>query len=428
MTKRSIIKRTTIAAIALLAAAAIAYAFMPRPIEVDLATVRTAPLRVTVDEEGRTRIRERYIVSSPITGRLRRITLDPGDPVRANVTTLAVIEPTDPSLLDARALAEARARVRAAEAAVRQAQARLDAVRTEYDLAESERVRLEDAFGDGAANRAEIERARADALRLYEDSRAAQSGLEIAHHELEIARSAMLLTQQDPDNTETSRMTLTSPIDGVVLGVHQESVAVVTPGTPLLEIGDPSDLEIVADVLSADAVGIHPGQRVIIERWGGDHDLQGVVRLVEPSAFTKISALGIEEQRVNVIINITSPPDQRPTLGDGFRVETRIVTRERENILQAPSSALFRTGDDWAAYIAIDGRARLRIVETGMHNSTSTQILSGLDEGDQVVLYPSDRISHAARVRSRTDDHSPDVPAPRAPNTKETAGAHDTKP
>lgn len=424
-------------AIGLLVVAALIWAFLPRPIPVDVAPVVTAPLRVTVDEEGRTRIKERYIVSAPLTGRLLRIDLDPGDPVVAGETVLATIEPLDPSLLDPRARAEAQLRVRAAEAALRRADPQVAAAVAALEFAQSELRRTREAASRGAATEDELEEAILLERTRTEELRAAQFAQEIARYELQLARAALLQTERAPDNGdaeddeaangeagggdaedggsgvdpstdpealagELPRFEITSPITGRVLRVPQESAAVVTPGTPLIELGDPRDLEIEVDVLSRDAVRINPGDRVLLEHWGGDHPIEGVVRLVEPSGFTKISALGVEEQRVNAIIDFAGDPP--PTLGDAFRVEARIVVWEAPDVLQVPNGALFRSGGEWAVYAIADGRATLRTIRIGQRNELATQILEGLSEGDAVILHPSDQIAPGVRVTPRPDE------------------------
>lgn len=391
----------TAAALVVAMIAAVLFAIRPAPVQVESAEVKVGVMRVGVDEEGRTRIRERYIVSSPLEGRLRRITLDPGDQVVSDESTIAVIEPTDPSLLDARALAEAQARVRAAEAAVRRTEANLDGAQAAFEFAQTNLRRVSDAYENAAANERELEEARLLFRTSREDERAAEFAMEIAQFELEQAQSALLWTSADDGAPEDS-LVIRSPITGEVLRVFQESVAVVTPGTDLVELGDRSDLEIVIDVLSNDAVKINPGDRVIINHWGGEEALEAVVRLVEPSAFTKISALGIEEQRVNVIADFVSSPEARASLGDGYRIEASIVIWEQDDVLYAPSSALFRDGDRWAAFVIDDGRARLRHVSIGRRNARSTEIGQGLQSGEWVILHPSDRINDGARVSKRS--------------------------
>lgn len=381
--------------------AAVIYTLRPKPIEVDAGIARIGSMQVSVDEEGKTRIRDRYVVSSPLTGRLRRITLDPGDTLIAQQTVLAVIEPTNPDLLDARSLAEAEARARAAEAAVRQSEATLKSASATSDYAENELARITNAFQQGAANQHELDAARTDHRTATEAYRAAEYGREISLYELEVARSALLFAKGEQGEDAQAQMRLASPIDGVVLRVLQESDAVVNPGTPLIEVGNPLDLEIVIEVLSTDAVGITPGDRVVIDHWGGNDPLEARVRLVEPSAFTKVSSLGIEEQRVNVIADFVTPETERSTLGDGYRVEAAIVVWEEPSVLHIPTSALFRSDDQWAVFRIIDDTARLTPIKPGKQNGQFTQIASGLSEHDLVVLHPSDRIADGVGVQIR---------------------------
>lgn len=381
---------------------ALVFAFIPQPVRVDVAEVVRGPMVVTVDDDGRTRIREKYVVSAPLAGQIQRIRLRAGDEVRGGTTLLTTLAPADPALLDARAIAENEARVRRAEAAVSQAGPVREQARVQYDFAENEVTRIRSAFDRGAATAHELESAIVQQRTAMEAFNAAHFAMEIARFELELARAALLRTS--PEATEAQRvehLEITAPIDGRVLQVFQESMAVVMPGTPLVEIGDPTDLEIEIDVLSSDAVRIAPGARVYIEHWGGSHVLEGRVRLVEPRGFTHISALGVEEQRVNVIVDFTAPAEDRSQLGDGYRVEARIVVWEADNVLLAPTSALFRTDGEWSVFIIEDGRAQLRQVQIGRRTGLHAQILSGLNEGDRVVLHPSDAVFEGSRVQVR---------------------------
>lgn len=380
---------------------AIVFALLPRPVPVDVVAATVGPLVVTVDEEGRTRIRERYVVSSPLTGRLRRITLDPGDPVGAGTTVLAVVEPTDPTLLDARSLAEAEARVQAATAAVRQAEATLEGTRAAYEHAANELEWVMEAEAHGAATDIELARARVAERQAVESLREAEFGKEITEYELEVARSALLYARGGADDEHRARMPVYSPINGVVLRVLQESMSIVSPGTPLIEVGDARDLELVIEVLSTDGVNIEPGQRVFVERWGQPRALDAIVRLVEPSAFTKVSALGVDEQRVNVVADFVTPASERAALGDGFRIEARIVVWEDNATLRIPTSAAFRHDDGWAAFIVENGAARLRAIEPGRQNERETEVVAGLAEGEWVVTHPSDQLTDGVGVRIR---------------------------
>ena len=375
------------------------FAFRPLPVEVDTAAVTRGPLVVTVTAEGKTRIKERYVVSAPLAGQLLRIRHRPGDPVSAGETVLAAIEPGDPSLLDARTKAEIEARVKATDAARQQADAALERARSAHDLALKQWERVKGARP--AVSVDELDTAEAKERVAADEVRAAEFGVRVAEFEHELAKAARTRTQprlsadHDPERFE-----IRSPIGGLVLRVFQESAAVVAGGTRLLELGDPRDLEMEIDVLSTDAVRMRPGARVIVDHWGGPEPLAGRVRVVEPAGFLKVSALGVEEQRVNVIADFTDPLEKRRPLGDAYRVEARIVISEGEG-LKVPAGAVFRRGGGWACFAVRDGRATLTEVGVGRTNGLETEILSGLGEGDTVVVHPSDRVADGATVRRR---------------------------
>lgn len=400
-----IIRRIPIVLIAVAVLAGLAYAFWPRPVQVELARIERGPLRVYVEEDGMTRIKEKYAVSAPLAGRLARVILKAGDAVTAGETILAAIDPSDPSLLDPRARAEAQARIRAAEAALERAQAELTRSGAALELAQTELARVRAAFGRSAATKRELDEAATLATVREQESRATAFALEIGRFELEQAKAALLWgdSDQGPDGTDSGdwRFEIRAPVSGRVLRVFQESAAVVQAGTPLMEIGDPSNLEIVVDVLSRDAVAIRPGAAVIMEHWGGEKPLNGRVRLVEPAAFTKISALGVEEQRVNVVIDLIEAPDAPGVLGDGYRVEANVLVWEADDVLVAPSGALFRQADRWAVFAVEDDRAVIRPVEIGRRSGASAQIREGLQEGAMVIVYPSDRVQEGTHVTIR---------------------------
>jgi HlyD family secretion protein len=382
--------------------AAIVMAFMPQAVTVEIAIVERGPLRVTVDEDGQTRIKDKYIVSAPLAGQLQRIQLRAGDSVEAGQTIIARIDPSDPMLLDARALAEAEARVRRAEAAVRRAATDLERTRAEMDYAEEEMARVQRAAERGAATQREVDVAVTAWRSASENYNAARFEQEIAQFELELAEAALVRSRPSINGDEhDAQLAISSPIDGRVLRVFQESMAVVQAGTSLVELGDPTDLEIVVDVLSTDAVRIPVGAPVLIEYWGGEDTLHGRVRLVEPQAFTKISALGVEEQRVNIIIDFENPPEDRKTLGDGYRVEARIVIWADDDVLLVPTSALFRVDGEWAVYVVQDDRAVLRHIEIGRQTGLIAQVISGLSEGDRIIIHPGDGVEDGRRVTLR---------------------------
>lgn len=388
--------------LALLLAGALAFAFWPRPVPVDLAVARLQPMTVTLDEEGETRIRDIYELSAPVPGRLLRIELDPGDAVVANETIVATIEPVDPAFLDFRTEAEREAAVRAAAAGLDLATAEVERAKAELVFASRE---LERARGL-EPGRTITQRAVDQAERVYETSLAALQTAEaeraVRAFELERARAQTL----SPVDTLEQRQSCVcipvfAPVSGEVLRVLQESEGVVEAGRPLVEIGDPADLEIVADYLSADAVKIEAGQRVIVDEWGGSAPLQGRVHRVEPYGFMKVSALGIEEQRVNVVVRFDGSPDERRRLAHGYRVETRVVLWQSEAVLSVPVTALFRTDDGWALFVEEAGRARLTRVELGHASGLQREIVAGLDEGARVVLHPSDRVADGTRIVAR---------------------------
>ena len=384
----------------------VAWAFWPRPEPADIALVERAILRMTLDEEGETRVRDRFVISAPLAGRVLRIELEPGDPVEADKTVLAVFQPQTPTLLDARSRAEAEAAARAAQASLETARADRNRAQAELDYAESEVERFRRLAGDEIVSKEELESAELRARSRAEALEAAEFSTQTARYQLEVARARLLegsaLTGNPGEGKIGSPISLRSPVDGVVLRRIRESEAVVAAGEPLLEVGEPEDLEIVADYLSADAVKIRPGDRVLIEEWGGDKPLEGRVRRVEPSGFMKISALGVEEQRVNVVVDFNDPPEARGSLGDGFRVELRVVLWEGEDVLQVPTGSLFRNEDGWAVFAVEDGRARLRKVEIARQGGLVAEISSGLEEGDRVILHPGDSIAEGLRVEART--------------------------
>jgi HlyD family secretion protein len=418
----------------------LAYAFMPQPVEVDLVKVDRGTVRVTVDEDGKTRIHDKYVVSAPLNGRILRISMDPGDEVVAGKTLLTMIEPRDPELLDARSVAQAEARVKGAEATLRQVEPELEKVRAAQGYAEAELMRHRKAIQGSGVSQSELENMEMLYRQRSEELRAMKLSEEIARFELEQAKAALMRSRPQSDaaakraanappategpplagngvDQESSanggeskdanngwNFPIYSPITGRVLRVFQESSAVVTPGTSLVELGDPSDLEVEIDVLSRDAVKIHPGDTVYLEHWGGVKPLEGRVRVVEPSGFTKISTLGVEEQRVWVIVDLVDPPEQRTTLGDGFRVEARIVIDEATNALRIPTSALFRAGEDSAVFRVKDGVVHLQKIKVGRQNGIEAEVLAGLSEGDEIVLHPSDQIEDGVKVHQRNAD------------------------
>lgn len=386
-------------AVVLALAAGLAWIFWPDPLPVELASVTRGSLRVTIDENGSTRIRERYVVSAPLGGQLRRITLHPGDMVKAGRTLVAVIDPPAAGLLDARTRAQLQARVRTAEAQVESTGPEVERGRATRDLAQGELVRVETLSAQRAIARQELDRAIEAARVATEALKSAEYARAIAGFELEQARAALLRgTPASPTEDHAVDLRIAAPVDGRVLRVFQQDAAAVNPGTPLVELGNPEDLEAVIEVLSSDAVRIRPGARVTFEQWGGEFPLEGRVRMVEPAGFLKISALGVEEQRVKVVADFVTPAAGRGQLGDGYRVEARITAWEGHDLLKVPVGSLFREQGAWSVFALRGGRARLTSIELGHNDGREAEILRGLAEGDEVILHPNDKVHDGAAV------------------------------
>jgi len=377
------------------------FSFRPASVPVDLMVVGAGPLMVTLGDEGETRVRDVFVLSAPVAGQLRRIALDAGDAVTAGETIVAQIEPVDSEFLDPRSEQQARAAVRASESAEQAAEAQVEEAEAELEFAAAEVVRVRDLFADGTVSARDMDAAERANKAARAAFAAANATLQVRRFELERARAQLVSPTERQQNDDCECLELIAPVTGQVLRVLRKSAGVVAAAEPLLEIGDPKDLEIVADLLSTDAVRAAPGQRVLIEDWGGPQPLEGIVRRVEPFGFTKVSALGIEEQRVNVIIDITSAADAWARLGHGYQVEVRVVLWEDENIVSVPLTSLFRDGEKWAVFVADDGNAELRHVELGQRNGVAAQIVAGLVTGEQVVLHPSDRVVDGVRIAPR---------------------------
>ncbi len=377
-------------------------ALRPQPIEADFTKVLRGPLQITLDEEGKTRVRDRYMVSAPVAGRVLRIEHEPGDSVDAGRTVLARFYPSAPQLLDNRARAIAEGRVKAAEATLEKQRVELLRAQAEQRHARVEFERSEKMHADGLLAANQMDSVKLQVEITTELVHAAKTGIKLAQRELETAQ-ASLIQSGSASNSENSIMLLRSPINGVILRRLQESEAVIQSGEPLVEVADPDKLEIVSDMLSTDAVQINPGDQVLIEQWGGEKTLQGRVRRIEPYGFTKISALGVEEQRVNVIVDFEDVQQAWEALGDGYRVEVRIVIWESNNVLKVPTSSLFRNGEQWAVYQPdAEGLVVLQEVKIGQRNAREAQVVEGLQEGATVIAYPSDKITEGIMVVERT--------------------------
>ncbi len=432
--------------------AAVVYGFLPKPVLVDTARVTRGSLTVTVSEDGKTRVRDRYLISSPLAGRLHRIKVRAGDPVTApppvessgngvaatgledpsanghgsesatptfspgaTVTDVAIIDPIDPGLLDSRQITLAELRVKAMETAIQSSAASREKANVALEWAKADLERRKELVGKGANSKQELEDAAMLVRSRIEEFNVAKFAEVTAKYERDLARAALLRSKPlEPDQVEKWQLRLQSPITGVVMKVLQESEMIVQQGTPLLEVGDPRDLEVDIEVLSTDAVRVRPGQTVRLKHWGGERPLTARVRLVEPSGFLKLSALGVEEQRVHVIANFEDAYAERPTLGDGYRVEAEIVIWEKDDVVKVPTGALFRENgsastssptepprDLWAVYVVEKEIARKRQVEIGRRNGLEAEVLKGLSESDQVIVHPSDRIRDQVQVQPR---------------------------
>jgi HlyD family secretion protein len=378
-------------------AAAVVFVLRPRPVVVETAEVTRGPLRITVDEEGETRLKRRYMVSAPVAGRIGRIEARPGDRVVAGTTPLVTIASALPVPIDSRTAATLQARVETAEAAVNRAEAELARARVEESRAAADASRTRTLFETGYASKEEYELADTRLRAARETVRSAEYVRRGAESALAEAKAALL---SGPGTDAGRPIVVTSPVNGVVLRRLQESAVVVPAGTPLIEVGDLHDIEIVADLLSTDAVKVQPGAAVAIERWGGDTELAGRVRRVEPSGFMKVSALGVEEQRVNVVIDLDQS-DAAAALGDGYRVEVRIVVWEQRDVVKLPTSSLFRLDGRWAVFVRREERLERREVTIGQRTDREAEVLGGVSPGERVVVYPGESLQEGTRVVSK---------------------------
>lgn len=389
--------RIALILLALALAAALAWGFSPKAVPVETEPAAKGTLSVTVEEEGKTRVRERYVVSAPVAGYARRIDLKVGDPVAAG-QVLAALEPARSADLDPRSRAQAQARVSAAEAAWQAARDQARAAVSAADLARQNLARTQALSGQKFVSQAAVDQASTEQQRAQAARDAAEQSVNVARYDLEAARAALM---QAGAAVGKAVVNVTSPVAARVLKVVHESEGTVAAGQSLIEVGNPETLEVEVEVLSTSAVKIAPGTPVHLDRWGGDKPLDGRVRVVEPTGFTKVSALGVEEQRVRVIVDIVAPREQWTRLGDGYRVEAAFVIWEGKDVLTAPTSALFRNGNDWAVFVAEGGRAVLKPVKIGQRNGLRAQVLSGLNAGEAVITHPDDKIASGVKVKSR---------------------------
>lgn len=387
----------TITAVVLLA---IVYGFMPKPLPVDLVKVSRGPLKVTVEEEGKTRVKDRFVVSAPVAGFMRRIKLDVGDHVQKG-QTLIELEPLKSNLLDPRSHAAAEAAVSSAEASLKVEEERARAAAADAEYARRNLERIKKLYEGGYVAKDALEQAETGAKRAEANLLSAEAAVKVARFELDKAHTALRHSAAESTRIQGKIVMIQAPVNGSVLKIYHESEKVVQSGEALIDIGDPKNLEVKVEVLSADAVKIKPGTSVLFERWGGNSTLSGKVRIVEPAGFTKISSLGVEEQRVLVIVDIASFPANGQNLGDGYRLEASFIIWEGKDVLQVPASALFRKQDGWAVFVVKNNRALKREVKVGQRTGLAAEILSGLAEGEEVISHPDNSIDDGTRIRPR---------------------------
>jgi HlyD family secretion protein len=376
------------------------YGFLPKTQEVDIVSVTRGPLQITIEEEGRTRLKERFTISAPTAGYMRRINVKVGDTVKKG-QTVAVLEPLQSQALDPRSRATAQAAVSSAEATVKAAIERERVAKADAGYIGQRLERLRALYAKGSISKDQLDQIDSEAQKARALQNSAGAEVNVAKSELERAKITLQNFTAVKRNSKNDAVSVSAPLSGAVFRVYRESEGAVNIGEPLIDIGDVKNLEVRVEVLSSDAVKIKKGTPVLFKRWGRDEPLTGIVRLVEPAGFTKISSLGVEEQRVLVIVDITSPPQKWNILGDGFRMEAHFIIWEEKNILQVPASALFRSGTEWAVFVEEKGKARKRMVEVGQKNGLAAEILSGLKEKEKVVAYPEDSISDGTKIKAR---------------------------
>ena len=393
--------KRVVGALVLIAAIVVVIWFVwPRPILADLAAVTSGPMEVTIEDEGKTRVRNVYTVSAPLVGRVLRNPRRVGDQVAADETIVAVLQPMAPSLLDVRSREEVQAAIAAAEAAVKFAEAEVRRIDAALEYSRTELTRAQALFRSNTIAAKMLDKAKFDVETNEAALVSAKAQLDVRRHEQHNAAARLIDPNSAAQPGPNCCVQIRAPVSGRVLKINQESETIVQPGTPLIEIGDVLDLEIVADFLSTDAVQIKDGASVRIDGWGGPA-IQGRVTRVDPAGFLKVSALGIEEQRVRTVIDFVDPPRTWSRLGHDFRVIVHVKIWDAENALTLPVGALFRKGDDWAVFAVKDGRARTTLLRIGRRNNRVAEVLSGLSAGDQVVLHPSDRIEDGIAIAAR---------------------------
>jgi HlyD family secretion protein len=395
-------KRRTLSVSIMITAVILAtgYGLIPRALDVDLVAAFRGPLQVTIEEEGRTRLKKRFVISAPTSGVMQRIDAKVGDPVQKG-QTVAVLEPVWSQALDPRRHAEAEAGVSAARAGLKAAREKERAAAADADYLDKRLERITNLHANGYVAKDQFDQAMSEVKKAQAVRQSAEAAVDVARFEMDRALVAMqsFASRKNPESHHT--VYISSPITGAIFRLYRESEGSVSVGEPLMDVGNAENLEVRVEVLSSDAVKIKKGTPVLFKRWGGDTPLSGAVSIVEPAGFTKISSLGVEEQRVLVIADILSPPDMWAALGDGYRLEAHFVVLEATDVLQIPHSALFRSGKNWAVFIHDNRKARKRLVEVGLRNGFTAEILSGIHENDKVIAHPDEAIHEGSRIRSR---------------------------
>ncbi|HSN17349.1 MAG TPA: efflux RND transporter periplasmic adaptor subunit [Gammaproteobacteria bacterium] len=391
------LRRLLLLALVILVAGAIVWAYVPRPVRVSITVVSKGPMDVSIEEEGRTRVQDRYLITAPVAAYAPRLEFRVGDLVRAG-QTLAVLEPLPPGALDARSRAEAQARVAQAKAALLAAETGADAARAGADYAERELSRAQTLKKSGAVSQTMLDQAESQARQTTALLASARARIDVARYDLAAAETSLRYTTTQSHGAGGERIPVKSPVDGVILAIEHEDEGVVGAAQPIVTVGDRHSLEVAVDLLSSDAVRVGPATQVIFTRWGGPRPLEGRVRNVEPVAFTKVSALGVEEQRVLVIVDIVSPKDEWAALGDAYRLEARFIVWQADSVLRVPSSAIYRRGDSWAVLAVADGRLVERRLKIGERGDDFAQVLDGLAPGEAVVTFPDDSLHAGDRA------------------------------
>ncbi|MCK9364568.1 MAG: HlyD family efflux transporter periplasmic adaptor subunit [Syntrophales bacterium] len=391
-------RRTLLLTIIILAVIlATIYGFLPKPIAVDLVAAERGPLRVAIEEEGRTRLKERFLVSAPVAGYITRNRLNVGDALRKG-QVLVSIEPPRSQPLDRRTREEGNALVLVAEAGFKAAREKEQAAQADVEYSEKRVERIRNLYLKRYVAKDQLDQTEAEAKKAKAVQLAAAAAAEASRFELERAKAALKNVSSRVNHEKPETLKIASPLDGVVFRVLRKSEGPVSAGEPLLEIGDVRALEVRVEVLSSDAVRIKKGTKAVFKRWGGEETLEGVVRTVEPAGFTKISSLGVEEQRVLVLADIVSPPETWRAVGDGYRLDASFIVWEKEGVLQVPVGALFRSGQNWAVFVDENGRARQRVLKIGQRNGLAAEVVTGLKEGERVITHPDDAVKDGVRI------------------------------